>query len=186
MTSPKGEPVDVMNMRRLFWAIGVDEGVRDAVRSVRKNVHDPALNWDRPENLHLTLKFLGDTALEPEELAWAARSPCAGIGALDLSLGDVDSFGDPPFVIWLGVGGPGLDALTALAADLDAAMAALGFPPENRPFVPHLTMARPRRGRRTERPDGIRVPTVSFRANALLLMESRGGQPYLELACVPL
>lgn len=129
MTSPKGDPVD--GMRRLFWAIGVDEGVRDAVRSVRKNVHDPALYWDRPENLHLTIKFLGDTALEPEELMQAARSPSAGAGSLDLALGDIGSFGDPPFVIWLGVGGPGLDALAALAENLDAAMAALGFPINN-------------------------------------------------------
>lgn len=108
------------------------------------------------------------------------------MGPLELAVGEVGSFGRPPRVIWLGLGGPGREALEALAAALDAAAADLGFPPEARPFTPHLTLARVRRGERTQRPNGVRVPEASFRASDLLLLESRPGRPYRELARVSL
>ena len=100
--------------------------------------------WTRPENLHVTLKFLGSAVrdrlerLGPRLAEVAAARPrftitCAGVGAFP-SLAR-------PRVLWVGA-----DArpLAALAADVDAACAAEGFVPEARPFHAHCTLGRVR------------------------------------------
>jgi 2'-5' RNA ligase len=96
-----------------------------------------------PENWHLTLKFLGPTeeALLPQIASLlrpcaARRPPCLvelrGMGAFPHA--------GRPSVIWVGISGA--EILVELAAELDAALAELGFAPERRPFAPHLTLLR--------------------------------------------
>jgi len=129
---------------RLFIAIEIPENIRTAFASLLKEFRTlaPQLKWVRPENLHVTLKFLGET-------------DSAKLGALQNVLPDVRST-EPvslefrnlgffpneqrPRVLWAG-----MDAsanLKALAADIDQATHRLGFPLEERPFTPHLTLAR--------------------------------------------
>lgn len=93
--------------------------------------------------LHFTLKFLGDVE---ERRLGAARSALAAGAGVDPFQVDLEGLGvfpprGPARVVWAGCGA-GAGQLTALAARVEAAFVAAGFPPEPRPFSPHLTLAR--------------------------------------------
>lgn len=99
-----------------------------------------------PENLHVTLKFLGDTPEErvPEILEALERAAApAAPGRLELR--GAGAFPKPaaPRVVWVGVG-DGADTLTGVAERLEDALEPLGFPRERRDFHPHVTVARTR------------------------------------------
>jgi len=104
----------------------------------------PRVRFQPPDSLHLTLAFLGE--LDDEQLAAATQAAVAAAPAVSpftLTVVGLGVFGPPsaPRVLWCGVGGdvPALLRLQAALADrLDAA----GFPREQRPFAPHLTLAR--------------------------------------------
>ena len=100
------------------------------------------VSWTRPENWHLTLKFLGETT--PETVA-AVKAALAGVRcpSFGLKAGGCGFFPDirRPRVAWLGLtqGGP---ECQALARAVEQAVAPHGFPPEGRPFAAHLTLGR--------------------------------------------
>ncbi len=100
------------------------------------------LSWTRPENWHLTLKFLGET--EPDRVA-AATAALAGVRfpGFTLQAGGGGFFPDGrrPRVLWVGLiqGGP---ESAALAQAVDQALTPPGFAPEERPFTAHLTLGR--------------------------------------------
>jgi 2'-5' RNA ligase len=136
---------------RLFVAVELDANVRGAVAEqiehARRATDVPArLRWLAPEALHFTLQFLG--AVEPGRVA-ALRdvmSEVAGKQApFEMQLGAAGTFGSArrARLLWLGLARGG-EAMTMLAASLHAALSALGFPAEERAFVPHLTVARTR------------------------------------------
>jgi RNA 2',3'-cyclic 3'-phosphodiesterase len=117
----------------------------DPLRRVLKDLSamGRALKTVDADNLHVTLKFLGETEvnLVPDILELvkeeaAALEPCqltiAGLG--------VFPHAQRPSVVWAGL--EGAQTLTALAVDLGAGLELMGFPRESRPFVPHLTLAR--------------------------------------------
>lgn len=102
-----------------------------------------ALKTVDPDNLHVTLKFLGQTDIElvpkVRALIERAASSCASCELTMTGLG-VFPHAQRPNVVWAGL--QGADALASLAADLETGLEPQGFPRENRPFVPHLTLAR--------------------------------------------
>ena len=117
----------------------------DTLRRVLKELSamGRALKTVDPQHLHVTLKFLGQTDLKlvPEvqsllKRAAQARGPCVltvtGIG--------VFPHAERPNVVWAGL--DGAQTLVDLAADLESGLEPLGFARENRPFAPHLTLAR--------------------------------------------
>jgi len=137
------------NPLRLFLALDLPEAHRREIgeRAARLRSRLPAARWVRPENLHLTLAFLG--SVEPGRLAGlsAAVAPAFTRSeplALAVEGGGTFPPERPARVAWVGVeGGP---ALAALQREVSAAASkALGLAPETRPFPPHLTLARPRR-----------------------------------------
>ena len=105
------------------------------------------MRWSRPENVHLTVRFLGeveDALLS--EVALAAREAASRTPAFWLRLGEPASFGGrTPRVLHLTVGGE-TDALGALQARLEEALDARGFGREARAFTPHLTLGRRKKG----------------------------------------
>jgi RNA 2',3'-cyclic 3'-phosphodiesterase len=128
---------------RTFIAIKIPS--LDPLRRVLKELAGMgrALKTVDPDNLHLTLKFLGQTDVDlvPEvralmERAAQSSAPC------ELSVTGLGAFPNAqrPNVIWAGL--QRADTLTSLAAELEAGLEPHGFPRENRPFVPHLTLAR--------------------------------------------
>jgi 2'-5' RNA ligase len=102
--------------------------------------------WIARDNVHLTLKFLGEVdAARLETLGDAlarAVAPCPAFPLVVDGLGAFPSRSRPR-VLWAGVG-EGAGEATALAGRVDAALAPLGFPRETRPFSAHVTLGRVR------------------------------------------
>lgn len=188
---------------RLFVAIELPPSVLDALAAIMSALKtsgaDAGLRWVRPESIHLTLKFLGETDEEDLPAIIAALRGVAGEHPpIDVAPGGLGSFGGRRNlrVVWVGVGGQ-VDALTSLAGGVDPALAPLGFKPEARPFSPHLTLARIRddvapddRARIHDIIESLAPPAIpSFRATAFSLMESklqRGGAVYRQVASFPM
>ncbi len=137
---------------RLFLAVELDEAVRLAAGRVATQLsralgtHGRAnVAWVRPENLHLTILFLGETpeaAVPP--LRQALEAPLAS-RPFELRLGGLGAFPPrgPARVIWLGVV-EGHDRLAAVHREVEDRLAALGVEREDRPFRAHLTLGRVR------------------------------------------
>lgn len=102
------------------------------------------LRWVRPEGIHLTLKFFGDI---PEtavvNISAVAGQAAAAVGSFELAIGGTGVFPDPsrPRVVWLGMNGE-VARLVTFQQGLERALREIGFPPEERPFRPHLTLGR--------------------------------------------
>src|SRR5205814_1732929 len=113
-----------------------------------------------PRNLHVTLKFLGETRrADLPRLAEALRELAAHRTSFEAEVGGVGAFPNVrrPDVVWLAVK-TGQEALMELAAAVEEACAALGWPREAKPFRAHLTLGRSRTRRPGPRgggrPDG--------------------------------
>lgn len=137
---------------RLFIALELPpEAVQAADRIAKELKASGAdVKWVKPEAMHLTLKFLGET---PEgqvaDISEALGGACQGRQSLALSLKGCGAFPSPqkPQVVWLGLDGQ-TSALTDLAREMEERLELLGFPPERRSFKAHLTLGRLRRGPR--------------------------------------
>ncbi len=136
---PEAAPV------RLFAAVDIPEAQREAVvRAVepwRERLEGG--RWVRPENWHITVKFLGRTW--PRLVEWVheqCRDAASAIRPFRLGLGGLGVFPRPSSarVLWVGLEDRD-QSLRSLAAALDDRLSA-EFPPEKRPFSAHLTVAR--------------------------------------------
>jgi len=129
---------------RLFVAIEIPSDVRIAIASLIRELRllAPQAKWARAENLHITLKFLGEidvSNIDAIQTALAAiRSDCS----VTLDLRGLGFFPQEkrPRVLWAGL--EASPNLKILASDIDQTLHILGFPLEDRPFTPHLTLAR--------------------------------------------
>lgn len=133
-------------MTRTFIAIELDEAIRAALIRLEARLARaaPSLRWTDAAKLHLTLAFLGELDDERVQAAiTATESTAARTGAFRLALAGAGYFGQAqaPRVIWAGVAGE-TNKLMATQARLADELARHGFPREERPFAPHLTLAR--------------------------------------------
>ena len=129
---------------RLFVALETPAAVRENLADLLKSLRavSPQTRWVRPENLHVTLKFIGEV---PETRLAAIRSAIAGVRSDQPVTLDFRGLGffpndEHPRVFWVGIAAS--QNLKSVAADIDKAMEKLGIPREQRPFSPHLTLAR--------------------------------------------
>ena len=129
---------------RLFVALEIPSDVRENLAALLKSLRvvSPQTRWVRPENLHVTLKFIGEV---PETRLAAIRSAIAGVRSDQPVTLDFRGLGffpndEHPRVFWVGIAAS--QNLKSVAADIDKAMEKLGIPREQRPFSPHLTLAR--------------------------------------------
>ena len=176
---------------RAFVSLELDAEVRQAIEklvaSLRPRV--PGARWVRPEGVHLTLRFLGDTPpARIEQIRPLLAEAAAGCEPLETRVGDLGTFpgpGKPPRVLWLGIRLP--PPALALQAACERAAVAVGFPPEERPFRGHLTLARFRE--RVLRPalPPVDLGLVPLRTLALVRSELRpGGAVHTPIARFPL
>ncbi|MBI2882294.1 MAG: RNA 2',3'-cyclic phosphodiesterase [Candidatus Methylomirabilis oxyfera] len=121
--------------------------VQDRLKATRADV-----GWVRPENLHLTLKFLGQVEEDCiGAIGEAIAAAATGSGPVHLVFQGLGAFPRPreARVVWTGLS-HGSEALAALQARIEAALESLGFAREARRFTAHLTLGRVRGPARRE------------------------------------
>jgi 2'-5' RNA ligase len=134
---------------RIFIAIDIDDKIRKAIADLQKQIASKVdvkkgdLKWVEPNNIHLTLKFLGEISDEQlAEVSEITKTVASAHNKFTLDIESVGSFGGRSAkVVWVGAG-KGTDALLALQKDLDDLLAQAGFPKEEREFSAHLTLCR--------------------------------------------
>ncbi|MEW6546616.1 MAG: RNA 2',3'-cyclic phosphodiesterase [Bacillota bacterium] len=182
---------------RLFVAVELPASVRQALGELVRYLGSSRadVKWVEEENFHLTLKFLGEVdASRLPHLGEALGRAARGVAPFDFQATGTGAFPSRrrPKVIWVGVG-RGAAELGHLAGRVDAELAHLGFPRENRPFSPHLTVGRVRSPHRLD--DLVRMleqasfATRDVAVNEIVLFQSvlgRGGPVYTPLAHFPL
>ncbi len=138
-----------MEKIRSFVAITLPADVQDHLRKIeallKSGTAVPA-KWVEPENIHLTLKFLGDT--DPGKIGDIFETishAAAGISPFALEIKGLGVFPGPrnTRIAWAGLAGD-LGKLNLLQKNIEAGLEGLGFPSEKRGFSPHVTLARVR------------------------------------------
>ena len=129
---------------RTFIAIDLPEPLHAALAQTQQAFRNacPEARWTRPEGIHLTLKFLGETS---DAQVKQVVETLGHIGRFESFSVEVKGFGffpqaRRPRVFWVGVEAP--PALGELAARVEREIEKVGFPREQRAFTPHLTLAR--------------------------------------------
>lgn len=130
---------------RLFWAVGLPPAVREKLAAVQELFRGLPLDvkWVERENLHITVRFLGETGAHlVEPLTAAVAERVAETAAFRLQLGGIGAFPSvqKPRVLWVGI--RNFEPLVALNRLVEEAVRSLGFPPESKPYSPHLTIGR--------------------------------------------
>lgn len=130
-------------MHRLFAALRPPRPMREALLAAMGDV--PGARWQDDDQLHLTLRFIGDVDRHVAEDVAAALGSVAH-PAFDLRLDGVGCFDRRGLIdnIWAGVAPH--PSVKSLYAAVTSALTRAGIPPEERAFVPHITMARFSRG----------------------------------------
>lgn len=124
---------------RLFLGLALPDGVADQLVPLCSGV--PGARWVGRENLHITLRFIGEVdGSELDEIHAAVAALTAP--AFDVRLGGVGRFGtgQRTRAVWAGVDPQ--DDVAFLAAKIDHALVQTGLEPERRKFKPHVTLAR--------------------------------------------
>jgi len=128
---------------RLFVAIDLPPAVIANLESLLAQLKPSAhINWSPIENLHITTKFIGEWPEERLPELTTALHALPPRPAIPIVVEKLGFFPNPhaPRVFWAGVHGG--DVLTQLARETEEALAALGIAKEQRPYSPHLTLAR--------------------------------------------
>lgn len=148
---------------RLFTALSVPESCKEKLQSiVDRNIEG---RWLHPDDLHITLRFLGDIPQDrlpeiQERISRVKRS------CFHVEVGGLDIFRLKKQVIfWAGV--QSTRKLTALAGDINEKLMPLGFDMPTKPFIPHVTLARLKSDQGLENLIKIHEKTVSCRWQAV-------------------
>lgn len=136
---------------RVFVAIELPPNIRariaEHIECLRSTIPEARASWSREGNLHLTLKFLGDIPIATvEKLSAAASIAASAVEPFDLIVGRCGVFppSGQPRVLWIGIDDPS-GTLTALHRAVEEECSKTEFAREERPFHPHLTIARLRK-----------------------------------------
>jgi RNA 2',3'-cyclic 3'-phosphodiesterase len=191
---------------RVFVGLDIPDQIRTAISRYMDGLRNfaPDVRWVRPESFHVTLKFIGEQ--KPEQVE-EIKQQLATIQAAPFGIAFHDTGFFPnakrPRVFWVGIHAP--DALPALAAGVDEAVARVGVPREEKGFQPHLTLSRSGSGRphskSGDRPDtklarlAAKLPSLpqpdfgTMTAREFYLYESKlspSGARYFKLQAFPL
>ncbi len=138
-----------MDTIRSFIAIKIPEHIQEKLAGIQEKLKqaDAYISWVNPENIHLTLKFLGNIQEKqvPDIIAVLNES-VKTVAAFQLQIGYAGAFPNLRFprVIWVGVTDDEQDSLKTLQEDLESRLTRLGFESEKSRFQPHLTLGRVR------------------------------------------
>lgn len=133
---------------RTFISVRLSKSVRERIAGVQEELKDDRVNvkWISPENVHITLKFLGEVSMKAlPEVCESVRTSTSGVERFSIG---VDSLGffpgnKSPRVIWAGIS-EGKEELKELGRSIEDNLSELGFKKENREFAAHITIGRVR------------------------------------------
>jgi len=136
---------------RCFIAIDIDENSRAALDDLQQQLKSKVdikksdVKWVKPENVHLTLKFLGEIKDEQVvDVCNVVKEVAGRHNGFELDIESVGHFGGRSArILWVGTG-EGRDNLLKLQKDLEQQLASAGWPPEKRAYSGHLTLCRVR------------------------------------------
>jgi len=183
---------------RSFLALDPPEEVLREIASIQNRLRkliQGDIRWVRPEGIHLTLKFFGDiSGGDVANIATVVGKAAEGERPFSLAIGDVGVFPDPhrPRVLWIGMNGD-VERLQVFQKGIEQALLQIGFPSEERPFRPHLTLGRIRTskgltGLARALEKGEESTAGRFIASGLSLIQSEltpGGAIYTKLKWFP-
>ena len=137
------------------------------------------VRWARPGSIHLTLKFFGNiTERDIRNIEDALKDKAKAFAPIPVAVGTMGVFPNlsRPRVLWVGIT-TGLEELTAMQAEIEAALEKAGFPREERAYRPHLTLGRMKSERRIEGLDKAvqehgDYSAGSFTAEEMILLRS--------------
>jgi 2'-5' RNA ligase len=178
-----------MSSHRLFVALRPPRPIRDLLRAAMHGIS--AARWQDDDQLHLTLRFIGEVDRHrAEDIAAALGALHApAISARIAGVGLFDRKGQP-HMVWAAV--EPMAALAGLHRKVDQLLARVGVAAETRAFVPHITLARLNRGAGPVAPflaQSSELASASFDFTHVILYESelaRGGSRYHPVARYPL
>jgi len=173
-------------MKRCFIAIDVSDEARTVVAehlaSLKRGFRDARVSWTKPENLHITLKFLGDVDDDVLQSLIEQLSGLQNFEPFMLALGHPECFGKRVLAIAVNDTNGGL---AALQDSVERICLRLGFERENRVFRPHITIGRIREQKGTTpliaAHKTSRIKSVRFGVDSVVLYESKlgpGGSVY--------
>ncbi len=167
---------------RTFIAVGISSEVRERIAQIQVELRrgEPDVKWVEPENLHITLKFLGEVSEEKlPGIIEKTRLAASGISRFRVHLWGLGCFPHPksPRVVWVGVS-EGKEELKNLSERIEENVSYLGFAKEKRAFSSHLTIGRVRtprgRGKLARKiEDGQKRDVGEFPVDKVLVMESQ-------------
>lgn len=136
---------------RCFVAIELPANIREELADLQAQLRDldRYVRWVRSDQIHLTLKFLGEVPdRQVPEVCAAVAKTAARLPAIPFEIRGAGCFPShgPGRIVWAGVLGPP-EELVACHAACEQVLADLGYPPEDRDFRPHLTIGRAREQR---------------------------------------
>ncbi|AFC32964.1 2'-5' RNA ligase [Paenibacillus mucilaginosus 3016] len=176
---------------RLFAAVPLPDYLKESlggwISGVKNSV--PFRKWVHPQDLHITLQFLGEVeGARTPSIEKALETAAARSRSFRLQLGHSGTFGraSSPSILWVGLDGS-LEELRFLQKQVEGAMTDVGFQAEERKFKPHVTVARTYQGQagwdqtelsRHPLPEACLIP---WQADRLVLYQSRlGARPMYE------
>lgn len=170
-------------MKRIFTAVDISEEARRQaavyIENLRREFPRLRIGWDKPEKLHLTLKFLGETSEgQLDELKRACEEIAAHFAGFNLQIAETGVFPNArnPRVLWIDVK-DGQGNLAKINEMLETECEKMGFPREKRRFVPHLTIGRirePHEARELARKHlANKIEPVEYAVSQLVIYESK-------------
>lgn len=169
-------------MHRLFVALELPVAMRDVLLGAMGGV--AGARWQRDDQLHLTLRFIGEVDRH-RATDIAAALDGVRVEPVELALASPGSFDRRGRIDTLWVGVSPAEGVVALAQRINQALLRVGFPAETRAFVPHITVARLPRGAGSISGFPARaLSTTVFRMNGFALWESRLGHDGADYAVI--
>jgi RNA 2',3'-cyclic 3'-phosphodiesterase len=181
---------------RTFIAIELPSEIKSALASLQTELRRAGadVSWTRPENIHLTLKFLGEV---DERRIGEVEKVCVASATefqpFTLSLNETGVFPNArqPRILWAGLAGE-IEKTVEMRKRLDDGLSLIGFEREEKDFRPHLTIGRVKSNRKIRELLALagarQVPTLSFVVTEIVLMKSElhpAGARYTPVAKVP-
>lgn len=183
---------------RLFVATVLPATILESLAAIQQRLRADTphgvVRWVDPRGVHLTLKFLGDVPADQQpELEQALNEAAGDRQPFNLVLSELGCFPSVrrPRVVWVGLAGE-LPQMHALRDEVERTISPLGYPTEDRPFSPHLTLGRVRREASASQASLLggqvirsqQMDTRAWRVESVSLMQSElspGGATYTEL-----